>query len=90
MDSDWFCYILEWDLKSTRTNLLNLYWFYDISGLDLKNNWTNLLDSDWFYYNQAGILLEKYEKLLQWSVQQLVIQSSLASSINLGQTKCGV
>ena len=32
--------------------------------LGLKNISTNLLDPDWFYYNQAGILLEKSEKLL--------------------------
>ena len=35
------------------------------------------MDTDWFYYNQAGLLLEKYEKLLELSVKQLVIQSSL-------------
>ena len=36
------------------------------------------------------MLLEKYENLLELSVEQLVIQSSLASSIALGQSMCGV
>ena len=48
------------------------------------------MDSDWFYYNQAVMLLEKYENLLQFSVKRLVIQSSLASSISLGQFMFGV
>ena len=81
---------LEIDLKSTQTALLDLNWFYDILDLDLKNTNTNLLDSDLFYYNQAEILLEKYENFLELSIKQLVIQSSLASSISLGQTMCGV
>ena len=42
--------------------------------LDLKNTWTNLLDSDWFWYNQAGMLLEKYENLLELSAKQLLLQ----------------
>ena len=42
--------------------------------LDLKNTWNNSLDSDWFRYNQAGMLLEKYENLLELSVKQLVMQ----------------
>ena len=58
--------------------------------LDLKNTWTNLQNLDLFYYSQAEMLLEKYENLLELSVKQLVIQSSLASSISLGQTVCGV
>ena len=58
----------------------------DIFDLDMKNTWTNLLGSNLFYYNQAGLLLEKYENLLELSVKQLVIQSNLASSISLGQT----
>ena len=57
--------------------------------LGLENTWTNSLDSDLFYYNQAGMLLEKYESLLEWSIKQLVIQSSLASSISLGHTMFG-
>ena len=81
---------LEIDLKSTQTALLDLNWFYDILDLDLKNTNTNLLDSDLFYYNQAEILLEKYENFLELSIKQLVIQSSLASSISLSQTMCGV
>ena len=36
------------------------------------------------------MLLEKYENLLELSVEQLVIQSSLASLIALGQSMCGV
>ena len=79
-----FFYILEWDWQSTQTNLLDLEWVYDILDLDLKS--TNLLESDWFYCNQAWMLLVKYENLLQWSVKQLVIQSSLASLIFLGRT----
>ena len=65
-------------------------WFYDILEVGLKKTWTNSLDSDWFYYNQAGILLEKSENLLELSVKQLVIQSRLASSISLGQAMCDV
>ena len=57
--------------------------------LDLKNTRTNLLDSDKYCYNQAGMLLEKYENLLQLYFKQLVIQLSLVSSISLGQTMCG-
>ena len=49
-----------------------------------------MLYVDWFYYNQAGMLLEKYENLVELSVKQLVIQSSLASSIYLGQSMFGV
>ena len=44
------------------------------------------MDPDWFDHNQEGMLLEKYENLLKLSVKQLVIQSSLTSSISLGQT----
>ena len=37
------------------------------------------------------MLLQKYENLLELPIKQLVIQSSLASSISLGhQTTCGV
>ena len=36
------------------------------------------------------MLLQKYENLLELSDKQLVIQSSLASSISLGQTMFGV
>ena len=36
------------------------------------------------------MLLEKYKNLLESSVQRLVIQSSLASSISLFQTMFGV
>ena len=61
-----------------------------ILDLDLKNTWTDLLDADWYYYNQAGILLEKYENLLGLFVKQLVVQSNLACSISQGQTKLGV
>ena len=44
------------------------------------------MNSDLLNYSQAGILLEKYENLLELSVKQLVIQSSFAISISLGQT----
>ena len=52
--------------------------------MGLKISRANLLDLDWFYYNQAGMLLEKFENLLELLVKQLVIQSRLASSISLG------
>ena len=52
--------------------------------------WTKLLESDFFYYNQAEMLLEKYENLLELSDKQLVIPSSVADSIFLGQSMCGV
>ena len=52
--------------------------------MGLKISLANLLDLDWFYYNQAGMLLEKFENLLELLVKQLVIQSRLASSISLG------
>ena len=58
--------------------------------LEFKNTRANLLYVDWFYYNQAGMLLEKYENLLELSVKQLVMQSSLAKSICLGQSMFGV
>ena len=48
------------------------------------------MNSDLFYYNQEEMLLEKYENLLELSVNQLVIQLSLANSISLGQTMCGL
>ena len=69
------------------TGFMTVFFFLDS---DLKNTCTNLLDSDWFCYNQAGMLLEKYENLFKLSGKQLVIQSSLASSISLGQTMFGV
>ena len=84
-DSDWFYDILELDLKSTQTTSLDLDWFYDILDVYLKNTLTNLLDSYGFCYNQARILLEKFENLLELSVKQLVIQASSASSIYLSQ-----
>ena len=43
-----------------------------------------------FYFNQAGMLLEKCENLLELSVKQLVIESSSVSSISLCQTMFGV
>ena len=89
-DSDWFYDMLELGLKSTQTTLLGLNWFYDMLDLDLKNTWTNLQNLGLFYFSHAEMLLEKYENLLELSVKQLVIQSSLASSISLGQTMCGV
>ena len=51
--------------------------------LDLKNSWTNLLGSNLFYHNQAEMLLEKYENLLELSTKQEVIQTSLESSITI-------
>ena len=49
----------------------------------MKNSWTNLLGSNLFYYNQAEMLLEKYENLLELSTKQEVIQTSLESSITI-------
>ena len=48
------------------------------------------MDSDWFYYNQADMLLEMSENLLELSVKQLVIQWRLASSIFWGQAMFGM
>ena len=58
----------------------------------MLNTWIKirLLESDWFYYNQAGMLLEKSENLLELFVKQLVIQSRLASSIFHGHAIIGV
>ena len=56
--------------------------------MDLENTWTNLLDAD--CYDQTDMLLENSENLLQLSVKQLVIQSSLASSTSPNQTMFGV
>ena len=61
---------------------------FRICSVDLENAWTNLLDAD--CYDQTEMLLEKSENLLQLSVKQLVIQSSLASSISPNQTMFGV
>ena len=77
LKNTWIAYwtrMLKWDLQSTQTKLLDLDWFYDILDLDLINTWTNLLDSDWFYYKQAGMLLEKYENLLQGYTVKLFFQ----------------
>ena len=60
-----------------------MYWTW-------TNQWTNLLDSDLFYNNQARMLLEKSENLLELFVKQSVIQSSLARSISLSQIMCAV
>ena len=49
----------------------------------MKNSWTNILGSNLFYYNQAEMLLEKYENLLELSTKQEVIQTSLESSITI-------
>ena len=49
----------------------------------MKNSWTNLMGSNLFYYNQAEMLLEKYENLLELSTKQEVIQASLESSITM-------
>ena len=70
--------------------ILDLNWFYDILDLDLKNSRTKLLNSDLFYYNHAEMPLEKFEILLEFSVNQLLIQSSLASLVFLDQTMCCV
>ena len=48
------------------------------------------MNSYLFSCNQAEMLLEKYENLLELSDKQSVIQSSSASSISLGQTVCGM
>ena len=70
--------------------ILDLNWFYDILDLNLKNSRTKLLNSDLFYYNHAEMPLEKFEILLEFSVNQLLIQSSLASLVFLDQTMCCV
>ena len=51
---------------------MDLDWFCDILALDLKGIWTNLLDSVLFY-DRAGMLLEKSQKLLELSLNQLKI-----------------
>ena len=56
----------------------------------MSQNFSDFFDSNSFYYNQTGMLFEKSEKLLELSVKQLVIQSSLASSISLSQNMVGV
>ena len=53
--------------------------FYDILDLEL----------DSFYHSEAGIPLKKSQNLLELSAQQLVIQSSLASSISLSHVMLG-
>ena len=67
--------------------ILDLNWFYDILDLDLKNSRTKLLNSDLFYYNRAEMPLEKFEILLEFSVNQLL---SLPSLVFLDQTMCCV
>ena len=74
LDLDWLYDMLGLDLKGTQTTLLDLNWFYDILDLDLNNIWSNLLNSDLFYYNQAEMLLQKFENSVELSVKQLVIQ----------------
>ena len=44
--------------------------------LDLKKTWTNLLESDLFSYNQAEMMLEKYENFLELSVQNVNVVRS--------------
>ena len=51
---------------------MDLDWFYDILDLDLIGIWTNLLDPVLFY-NRAVMLLEKSQKLLELSLNQLKI-----------------
>ena len=61
-------------------------------GLGLKKYLNYLVDSDWFYFNKAERLLQKYESftwIFCWAVA-VVIQSSLASLIFLGQIMWGV
>ena len=67
---------MDLDSKNNSTTLLDSDCFYNILELDLKNSWNELLDSDLFYYNQAWMLLEKHENLLQLFVNQQVTQSS--------------
>ena len=84
-----------WDSDCIRVRLEK---YLDYLGFELilwyigvgLNTRIKLLDSDWFYYNQAGMLLEKSENLLELSVKQLIIQSRLTSSIFLGQAMFGV
>ena len=38
--------------------------------MNKRSTTCGLLDSDWLYYNQAELLLEKYEDLLELSVKQ--------------------
>ena len=58
--------------------------------VDLKNTWINVLESNWFYYNQAGISVIKVWNLLELSVEHLVIQSRLTTSMSLSQAMFGV
>ena len=75
----WYIRLKKYSVYLSGTGLILWYW-----------TWTDLLDADWYYYNQAGILLEKYENLLGLFVKQLVVESNLACSISQGQTKLGV
>ena len=87
-DSVWFFDIL--DLKSARTTFtgvrlilygglgMDLFWFYYTLDLDC-----GLIK----WINQGEMSLEKYEDLLELSVKQFVMQSSLSF---LGQIMWGV
>ena len=81
--------LISWYIRVTREKYSDY-----LTGFELILSYVglglNLLDSDLFYYNQAGMLLEKYENLLELSVKQLLIESSLASSISIDQAMCGV
>ena len=96
-DSVWFFDILDFkSAQTTFTGALLTLWY---SGLGLKNAWTAGLDPFWFYYilgldcglikwiNEGEMSLEKYEDILELSVKQFVMKSSLAS---LGQIMWGV
>ena len=87
---NWFYDILELELKSTQTILQDLGWLCDILNVDSKDTRAKLLDSDWLHYDQAGMMQQKYESILQLSVKQLKIQASLATSISLDKTMLGV
>ena len=96
MHSIWFYDILDLDLKSGRTILLELDWFYDIYDLDcLKKRLDYLIgfrlilpyiEFGWIkWINQAEMQLEKYEDFLEF--KQFVIQSR---PVSLGHVMCGV
>ena len=89
--------------SGTQTTLLDLNWFYDIvkstwsNLLDLDFSQHLLFDYKknkkiifYFFIIKQEMLWQKYENLLELSVKWLVIQSSLASLISLGQTTCSV
>ena len=70
----------RWILKKFSSGCLKIH----------TNTWDAEKSFDDICILKKMMLLKKYENLLELSVEQLVIQSSLASSIALGQSMCGV